>query len=230
MAYYRGRLAAEDGKPLFTSPGPRSSGICSTVNVKPFIIDALSIPAEGEESLVIEAVPGQIVTRKRREKVTVVNGTVVPDTSRDILKLAVVERHKATGNIGRGLVTGFGLKRGALASSVSHDSHNIVAVGTSDEDILASVKEIERMQGGLAAAADGKILAILALPVAGLLAVEPLETVVAKVEKLEKIAVDLGAKLPSPFAALSFLALPVIPELRLTDLGMVDVNEFKLVE
>ena len=157
------------------------------------------------------------------------NGVVVPDTSRDILKLVVVERHKATGNIGLGLVSGFGLKRGALASSIAHDSHNIVIVGTNDEDIFTAVKEIERLRGGLVAVAGGKVLASLSLPIAGLLSDESMEMVVDKLEKLEQVAKDLGTSLPSHMAALSFLALPVIPELRLTDLGMVDVNEFKLI-
>jgi len=229
MVFYQGRLVARDGKPLFPSYQPVGKKLTDTVNIKPFGIEALRLPASGETGLVIEVVPGQIITRKRREKVKVVDGTVVPDTERDILKLVVVERHKATGNIGRGLVTGFGLKRGALASSVAHDSHNIVAVGTSDEDILAAVAEIERLRGGLVATAGGKVLASVALPIAGLLSDEPLEVVVNRLEKLEQIAADLGTTLPSPFSTLSFLALPVIPELRLTDLGLVDVNEFRLV-
>jgi len=153
----------------------------------------------------------------------------VPDTERDILKLVVVERHKATGNIGLGLVKGFGLKKGALGSSIAHDSHNIVVAGTNDQDILAAVKEIERLQGGLVAAAGGKIQASLALPIAGLLSEEPLEVVVTKLEGLQKIAAALGCVLPSPFATLSFLALPVIPELRLTDKGLVDVVTFRLL-
>ena len=164
------------------------------------------------------------------EKVKVLDGVVIPDTDRDILKLAVVERHKATGNIGLGLVTGFGLTRGALASSIAHDSHNIIAVGTNDKDIFIAVKEIERLQGGLVVVADDKVLASLALPIAGLLSDEPLEVVVDKLERLEQLAKDLGTKLPSPFTSLSFLALPVIPELRLTDLGLVNVNEFKLIK
>jgi len=127
-------------------------------------------------------------------------------------------------------VKGFGLKRGAIASSIAHDSHNIVVVGTDDEDIFTAVKEIERLQGGLVVVAGGKVLSSLALPVAGLLSDEPLEVVVAQLEKLEQLAKDLGTTLPSPFATLSFLALPVIPELRLTDLGLVDVNAFELVK
>jgi adenine deaminase len=140
-----------------------------------------------------------------------------------------VERHHASGNIGRGLVTGFNLKRGALASSVAHDSHNIVAVGTTDEDILTAIRAIERMQGGLVAVNQGKILVELPLPVAGLLSIEPLESVAVKVEELESAARQLGSTLPAPFSVLSFLALPVISELRLTDLGLVDVKAFKLI-
>jgi adenine deaminase len=113
---------------------------------------------------------------------------------------------------------------------VAHDSHNIVAVGASDADIYTAIKEVERLQGGVVAALGGKVLGSLALPIAGLMAEEPLETVVNGLEKLETIAKDLGCTLPSPFATLSFLALPVIPELRLTDLGLVDVNAFKLIK
>jgi len=230
MVFHRGKMVAREGKPLFSVPKSASRGLTQTMNIKPFGTEALRLPASGDSHLVIEVVPGQIITRKRIEKVKVKDGFIVPDTERDILKLVVVERHKATGNIGRGLVSGFGLKRGALASSIAHDSHNIVAVGTSDEDISAAVKEIERVQGGLAVVSESKVLASLALPVAGLLSQEPLETVVAKFQKLETLARDLGTKLTAPFAALSFLALPVIPELRLTDLGLVDVNAFKLVK
>ncbi len=229
MVFYRGRLVARERNALFPSSQPGDSGITSTVNVKPFNTDALRLMASGETEPVIEVVPGQIITRKRLAKVKIIEGAIVPDTGRDILKLVVVERHKATGNIGLGLVTGFGLKKGALASSIAHDSHNIIVVGTNDEDIFTAVKEVERLQGGLAVAAGGKVLASLGLPTAGLLSDEPLEVVVGKLEKLERLAKDLGTTLPSPFSTLSFLALPVIPELRLTDLGLVDVNEFKLI-
>ncbi|MBA7611874.1 Adenine deaminase [subsurface metagenome] len=229
MVFYRGRLVAREGNPLFPLPQTGDSGISNTVNIKPFTIEELRLKASGETKPVIEVVPGQIITRGKSERVKAVDGAIVPDTGRDILKLVVVERHKATGNIGLGLVRGFGLKKGALASSIAHDSHNIIAVGTNDEDIFTAIREIERLQGGLVAAAGGKVLASLGLPVAGLLSDEPLETVAGKLEKLEQVAKDSGATLPSPFATLSFLALPVIPELRLTDLGLVDVNEFKLI-
>jgi adenine deaminase len=218
MVFYRGKLVAKGGKPLFSTPPATDQSLTDSVNIKPFKIERLRLTPSGKAEPVIEVAPGQIITRKRMEKIS-----SVPDPERDILKLVVVERHRATGNIGVGLVGGFGLKRGALASSIAHDSHNIIAVGANDQDIFTAVKEIERLRGGLVAAGGGKILANLALPVAGLLSDEPLETVVNKLEKLERTAVELGAKLPSPFAALSFLALPVIPEIRLTDRGLVEL-------
>lgn len=230
MVFYRGHLVTREGKPLFPMPQADGRGLTNTVNVKPFSKEALKTVASEASQPIIEVVPGQIITRKRLEKVKVIGGVVVPDTSRDILKLVVVERHKGTGNIGLGLVSGFGLKKGALASSIAHDSHNILAVGASDEDIFTAIKEVERLQGGLVVAVGGKVSASLGLPIAGLLSDEPLAAVVAGLEKLGQLAKDLGAILPSPFATLSFLALPVIPELRLTDLGLVDVNEFKLIK
>ncbi|MBI4286545.1 MAG: adenine deaminase [Chloroflexi bacterium] len=229
MVFYQGHLVARQGRPVFPQPRRPARALTGTVHIKPFSPNALALHVSAETVPVIEIVPGQIITRKRLEKVKTANGAAVPDTGRDILKLVVVERHRATGNMGLGLVTGFGLKRGALASSVAHDSHNIVAVGASDADIFAAVKEIERLQGGLVVAANGKVLASLSLPIAGLLSPEPLETVVAKHEALDKAAKDLGARLPAPFATLSFLALPVIPELRLTDRGLVDVSQFQLI-
>jgi adenine deaminase len=230
MVFYKGHLVAEGGKPLFTAPRPAGDGLTRTVNFRLFTVAALKLPARGSEHPVIEVVPGQIITRKKLMKVKTMDGYIVPDVGRDVIKAAVVERHHATGNIGLGLVTGFGLRRGALASSIAHDSHNIVAVGVADEDIYTAVKEVEHLQGGLAVAADGRVIASLAAPVAGLLSREPLESVVAGLEGLTRAAQDLGSLLPEPFAALSFLALPVIPELRLTDLGLVDVNEFKLIK
>jgi adenine deaminase len=229
MVLYRGKLVAREGRSLFSPVLQQDKAITHSMNIKPFDIEALKIPAPQEASHIIEIVPDQIITKKTCEKAKVMGGMVVPDTERDILKLVVVERHKATGNIGLGLVKGVGLKSGALASSIAHDSHNIIAVGTNDSDMYIAIKEIERLGGGLVLAAGGKILDALPLPIAGLLSDEPLETVVNKLERLEKIAAELGATLASPFSTLSFLALPVIPELRLTDLGLVDVTQFKLL-
>jgi adenine deaminase len=237
--FYRGKPVAKRGKALFLPP-PVTPELRDTVRIKSPTAKSLRIPllrrerpAEGEASEesypVIEIIPGQIVTRNTVEKVKVVDGAVVCDVDRDILKLVVVERHRASGNIGVGLVKGFGLKKGALASSVAHDSHNIIAVGTNDFDILKAIEEVRTLQGGLVVCANLELLASLPLPIAGLLSPEPLDTVVSQYEKVEKAAASLGSLPPSPFTILSFLALPVIPELRLTDLGLVDVNEFRLI-
>jgi len=238
LVFYQGKLVAKQGKPLFPSP-PITLELRDTVRIKPPTAKSLSLRAPivsgrsnlSEESYpVIEIVPGQIVTKKAIEKLKVVDGAVMTDLKRDILKLVVVERHKASGNIGVGLVKGFGLKKGALASSVAHDSHNIIAVGANDFDILKAIEEINRLQGGLVVCANLEILASLPLPIAGLLSPEPLDVVTSQHEIIEKTAADLGSLPPAPFALLSFLALPVIPELRLTDLGLVDVNKFTLIK
>lgn len=228
--FFQGKKIASDSKPLFEDVSTGEYTLTSTMHIKPYSIDSFRMKASGETFPVIEIVPGQIITNHKTARIKAENGYVVPDTENDILKAAVVERHHATGNIGIGLVKGFGIRKGALASSVAHDSHNIVAVGTSDEDIFTAVKEIERLGGGLAAVADGKVLESLPLPIAGLLSDQPLETVVDKMSSVEKAAFSLGIRLPSPFSTLSFIALPVIPELRLTDMGLVDVLEFKILE
>jgi adenine deaminase len=228
--YYQGKKVASGGKPLFEDMKNHSSFLASTMHIKPYSVESFRMKASGDTSPVIEIVPGQIITSHKTARIKAKDGNAVPDIENDILKAAVVERHHATGNIGLGLVSGFGLRKGALASSVAHDSHNIVAVGTSDEDIFTAVKEIERLGGGLVAAADGKVLESLALPVAGLLSDQPLETVVDRMTRVEKAAFSLGTRLSSPFSTLSFIALPVIPELRLTDMGLVDVLEFKVLE
>jgi adenine deaminase len=229
MVFYQGKLVAKQGKPLFPPP-PVTLELKDTVRIKPIMGKSLKLAAADETYPIIEIIPGQIVTRKAVEKIKVVDGTIMPDVDRDILKLVVVERHKASGNIGVGLVKGFGLKKGALASSVAHDSHNIIAVGADDLDILKAIEEIERLHGGLVVCANLEVLASLPLPIAGLLSPEPLDVVVFQHEHVERAAASLGNLPPSPFAILSFLALPVIPELRLTDLGLVDVNEFKLIK
>lgn len=230
MVFNQGILVAEHGEPRFDPPKGAGSVMKNTMNIKPFESGALRLLPSGEKEMVIGLVPGQILTRKRTEKVRVEGGVIVPDKNRDILKLAIFERHRATGNIGLGLVKGFGLQRGAIASSIAHDSHNVICVGASDEDILVAVKEVGRLGGGLVIAEGGCVKGSLALPVAGLLSEEPLADVVNTLERLEEYVAIMGCSQPSPFATLSFLALPVIPEIRLTDLGLVDVGSFSLME
>jgi len=153
----------------------------------------------------------------------------VADTSRDLLKICVFERHRGTGNVGVGFVQGFGLREGALASTVAHDSHNLVVVGTSDEEILAAARAVEAMGGGQAVVREGKLLAELPLPVAGLMSDLPLVEVATLGRGLKEAARGLGCGVAEPFMALSFLALPVIPELKLTDRGLFDVGSFSHV-
>ncbi|MHC1578968.1 MAG: adenine deaminase C-terminal domain-containing protein, partial [Dehalococcoidia bacterium] len=227
--FYKGKPVAKQGKALFLPPTVTLE-LKNTVRIKSPTKESLKIPAVSETHPVIEIVPGQIVTKKAVEKMKVVDGVVMSDVERDILKLVVVERHRASGNIGLGLVRGFGLKKGALASSIAHDSHNIIAVGVDDLDILKAIEEINRLQGGLAVSANLEVIASLPLPIAGLLSPEPLDTVTFQYEKVEKAAASLGNLPPAPFAILSFLALPVIPDLRLTDLGLVDVLESQLIK
>jgi adenine deaminase len=190
---------------------------------------SFSITAESSTARVIGVIPNQIITRSLLLEPKVCDAKVLSCTERDILKMAVVERHKATGNIGLGLVQGFGLSCGAIATSVAHDSHNIAVVGVSDEDMLSAVLEVKQMGGGLVAMAEGKILASLPLPVAGLLSERYMRDVADGIDECASSAHDLGCKLKDPFMTLSFLCLPVIPELKLTDMGLVDVREFRFV-
>ena len=140
-----------------------------------------------------------------------------------------IERHKGTGNVGVGFVKGFGMKRGALASSVAHDSHNIVVVGTSDQEMLRAIKAVEEMAGGQAVVDGDDVLARLPLPIAGLLSDQPLETVREQVDAVISASHALGGVLPDPLMTMSFLALAVIPSLKITDRGLVDVDQFALV-
>ncbi|MBF4482900.1 MAG: adenine deaminase [Dehalococcoides mccartyi] len=229
MVFHKGELVAEKGQVLFKPQSHVPKSLLNSMHIRPFDIKDLELKGSSTQMPVIEVIPGQIVTRRLNLKIPAENGVITPDIEQDLLKIVVLERHCQSGNIGRGLIKGFGLKKGAIASSVAHDSHNVVAVGTNDADIYAAVKELERINGGIALVVDGKVSASVPLPVAGLLSTQPLEKVVDALEEINKQAAGLGCKLSAPFATLSFMALPVIPELRLTDLGLVDVNAFKLI-
>jgi adenine deaminase len=174
-------------------------------------------------------VPGQIVTEALVVAPSVRGGAIVADPARDLMKLAVVERHRATGRIGLGLVRGFGLRAGALVSSVAHDAHNLVVVGADDDDMRLAVEAVVVFGGGLAVAAGGELRALLPLPIAGLMSDRPFEEVAAGLARAEAAASALGCAVPSPFMVLSFLALSVIPKLRLTDRGLLDVEAWRLV-
>ncbi|SDG50969.1 adenine deaminase [Pelagibacterium luteolum] len=178
---------------------------------------------------VIGVKPGLILTFRESAALATTDTGLQPDTAADVIKLAVVERHGINGNIGRSFVTGFGLKRGAIASSVGHDSHNITVVGVTDEDMALAVNRLIEIGGGFAVACEGEILADLALPIAGLMSLEPFEIVTEHLEHLRTAAKALGCILPEPFLQVAFLALPVIPHLKMTDRGLFDVDAFDFV-
>ena len=226
--YCRGILTAENGKILPTIQIPPAASVPSSMHVDLQKID-FAISAAKKQVRVIEIVPEQVITHQLIEEITVKSNQAVSDPSKDLLKMAVVERHSGSGNIGKGFVKGFGLKHGALASSVAHDSHNIIVVGTTDEDMRAALESVVKMGGGLVAVSDTNTLAELALPVAGLMSLEPVQSVRNQLDSLIGVAHDMGTTLKDPFMTLSFLALPVIPELKLTDIGLVDVNKFEVV-
>jgi len=229
QTWKKGRLVAENGRfiapvPLPT-PQPRS-----TMNLRynaPMDFQVRAESGNGSRIRVIEIVPDQIVTREILETPRRSDGQIVSDVTRDILKLVVVERHRATGNVGVGFVRGFKLRNGALGSTVAHDAHNVVVVGVDDADITLAIAELEKMKGGLVAIADGGVKASLPLPIAGLVSDRPLEEVVARVATLNAAARDLGCELQAPFMTLSFLSLSPIPELKLTDQGLIDAARMK---
>jgi adenine deaminase len=200
-----------------------------TVRIQPVASNDFHVPWEGGAARVIGIVPGQIVTEALEEQPAVENGAAVADPDRDLAKIAVIERHLGTGRVGLGFVRGFGLRRGALASTVAHDAHNIVVVGVDDGDMARAVQRLAETGGGLVVIADRGVQAELPLPIAGLLSDAPVEEVVAESRACVEAAKALGCELPSPFQTLAFLALSVIPKLKITDRGLVDVDRFELV-
>jgi adenine deaminase len=181
------------------------------------------------ETDVIGVIPGKIITEHLHEVIEPQNGDKSPDIARDLIKIAVVERHGINGNIATGFVKGFGLQRGAIASTVCHDHHNIACVGANYDDMALASNRMTALEGGFVVTENGKILAELALPVAGLMSLESFEHVREKLEILRAAAKSLGVTLDEPFLQLAFLALPVIPMLKITDRGMVDVAKFEII-
>jgi len=221
QTYKKGVLVAQDGEYLArnpaASPPPRS-----TMNLRYQAGDLNVKAVPGRKIKVIEIVPNQIVTRQIVVTPKVVAGRVTADPARDILKLVVVERHRATGNVGVGFVRGFKLKKGALGSTVAHDAHNVVVAGVSDADICRAIQALEELQGGQVVVSDGEVVAELGLPVGGLVSNRTLEEVIAGLDTLNDRARELGCDLAAPFMTLSFLSLSPIPELKLTDQGLID--------
>lgn len=243
---HAGRVVARDGapcpeaadawprQPLPGNPHPTPEWVRKTVNLAPVGRDDLAIPARigpGEETRVrvIEAIPHQLLTGERQVVPTVRDGRIVADPERDLAKIVVLERHHASGRIGRGLVTGFGLQAGAFAGTIAHDAHNVIAVGTDDADLLACVERLRDLGGGLVVCDRGRTIAEMPLPVAGLLSDRTAREVHVEQERLDAALVARGVTLPSPFMALSFLGLSVIPALKITDHGLVDATSLQPV-
>ncbi|WP_029014774.1 adenine deaminase [Niveispirillum irakense] len=208
------------------SPPPVGLGSIKRARI---VAEDLAIPASGPGTPVIGVLPNKIITEALQASVPYRNGRRHADPENDILKIVVVERHGFTRNIGKGFVKGFGIRSGALASSVGHDSHNICAVGSSDADMVVAINRLIEIGGGFVAVKDGAVVGELALPVAGLMSLKPFEDVEHELEALRASVKALGCPLAEPFLQLAFLPLPVIPHLKITDMGLVDVDKFELV-
>jgi adenine deaminase len=232
--FVQGQWVAHQGKLVATLPhSAYPKWLIDTVHIiRGMRADDFDFHTRGKKVRVrvINIIPDQIINRAAEAILQVVNDTVVSDLTSDVLKLAVVERYGKNGNIGLAYVRGFGLQRGALASSVSHDHHNIVIVGTNNQDMALCVKTIEATHGGLVVAAEGKVLGVLPLPIAGLMSDLPANEVTSILKEITSFAWSLGCKLPAPFMTLSFISLPTVPELGLTDRGLVDVCKHSLIE
>jgi adenine deaminase len=233
---FRPHLVVKDGAVVarggeYLGPAaPRKLVPENTVHLKPLAESNFRLPLAGEQCPVIGIVPDQIVTRRDSAAVSRKDGHWVFDPGRDVVLLASIERHRATGNVGLGLVSGFGLRRhGAMGSSVAHDSHNLIVAGTNSRDMLACVRALETSGGGWVAVTDGEVRALLPLPVAGLMSTDDAPAVCRKLNALLDVTRSLGCPLSYPFGTLSFLALPVIPDLRLTDQGLFDVSSQQFV-
>ncbi len=223
-------LVLKAGRPVRDVPSlPVPDWVRNTVHVRHTAPEDFRIPWHGGQARVIGLVPGQIATASLVEEPAVVDGCAVADPSRDLAKIAVLERHLGTGRIGLGFVRGFGLARGALGTTLAHDAHNLVVVGVDDGDMARAVERLAELGGGIVAVEDGRVRAELPLPVAGILSDRPLAEVLDASRALNAAARDLGATFPHPFQMLAFLALSVIPELKITDRGLVDVASFEIV-
>lgn len=226
-----GKLVADDGLPLFDAESLIDDRVRNTVNMGDLDAEKLKLKMESDIARVIKIAPKSLVTEHVTRKVGMKDGEFEYVRELDILKLAVIERHKATGNVGLGLVEGFELKDGAVASTVAHDSHNLIIIGDTDANIMVAAKEIERIGGGLVVVKSGQVIGSLPLPIAGIMSDKTLGEMDSEHEELMELAYSIGVnKNIDPFMLLAFLALPVIPELKLTDIGLFDVVNFEFVD
>jgi adenine deaminase len=228
--FKKGEIVGKGSEAVYNEVPRPAPLIRSTVNIKWLEGGEFRIAAGKGRCRVIGIIPNQIVTTHKILKPKLNGREVVSDSHRDILKAFILERHTASGRIGKGLVQGFGIKRGAVATSIAHDSHNILVIGVDDADIFKAVIHINKIGGGIVAVSDGEVIADVKLPIAGLMSDRPLREVAEDVRGITSAIQDLGSKLEDPIMTLSFLALPVIPELKLTDFGLIDAVNFKKVD
>lgn len=227
---YRGEVVFEKNKitALITTK-IEDKNVFNTVRIPNIDCDALKINLGSKVATVIGLNSNELITRKEKVEVKVKDGVFVPDEK--FSKVAVIERHKATNNIGLAIVSNFNIKNGAIASTVAHDSHNLIVVGDNDKDMLIAIEELNRSNGGYTVVSNGEVKGTLELPIAGLMSDKSSDYVMSRLSKMLDMARKLGInKNIDPFITLSFLALPVIPEIRITDKGLFDVTEFKFID
>jgi len=233
LVFSGGQLVAQDNEPVgdWHEPVVDETAVRNTVHVDWNTLDesAFHIQAAGDQARVIGAVEGQVTTEHRIERMAIDKQLAVADVARDILKIAVIERHLGTGNVGLGFIQGFGLQKGALAGSVAHDHHNIVVVGADDRSMLTAARAVGEMGGGLVVANRERVLAQLPLPIAGVMSDQSVNAVKGAMDTLLISSAALGSTIHDPFMVMSFMALEVIPSLKLTDQGLIDVEQFKPV-
>lgn len=231
QVYKEGKLIAQEGTSLFEIKSINDSKMRNSVNIKPFTDDCFSISTDEQGLRVIGLQPHSLVTKDLWRNVNLVDGKYITDDGKELLKIAVIERHNATGNIGLGLVEGLGLRKGAIASTVAHDSHNLVVIGDNDKDMRIAAEYLKEIGGGIAIASEGSIIRSLPLPIGGLMSDLSLEQLQEQLEDMLAVAYRMGVSRDyDPFMTLAFLALPVIPELKVTDLGLFDVVNFRFTK
>lgn len=228
-----GKLVAQNGKVLLEfAPYTYPKEAVNSVKLDKLTMEDFKIAYEGEKAKVhaIEIIPARVGTFDRVITLPVRNGGIEADSQQDVLKAAVFERHKRTGTVGKGFVKGFGIKRGALAQTVAHDAHNLLVVGSNDEDMMLAANTLVECGGGLVAVMDGKILSIVPLQIAGLMSDKTIEEMSEAIEKMEKTWEEMGSTLPSPFMTMALIPLACLPETRLTNRGLVDCRTFEFLD
>lgn len=232
QVYAGGQLVAEEGElvpALWTNNRADTNNVGSSVNIDWRAVN-FAIPAQSSRVRVIGAQENQLVTEARTLDALIAEGNAIADPTRDLLKMAVIDRHQASGAMGRGFIQGIGLRQGAMAGTVAHDHHNLVVIGADDQSMMNAARLVAAMQGGLALVNGEQVVATLPLPVAGLMSDRPITEVRQAYDMLLAGAHTQGSPLHDPFMAMSFMALEVIPSLKLTDQGLVDVEQFALVD